>query len=118
MKTDAEIEREVDAMLDAELAKRRADLRLELIYKERHKAAMAHLDKVNAEARAASGPPTPEEEAAMDVQQAASRKATAEKLAANDARFAAEEAARLKQPQRPGSLPGTGAEGFTRKAVL
>jgi len=112
--TDDELNAEVDRLLTEELAKRRTALRLEIIYRERAKAAKAHLDWVNRR-RPEDDPPTPAEEAARDAQLEKSRAAMREKLAANDARFAAEEQARLKVPQRPGTLPGTGAEGFEVK---
>jgi uncharacterized protein (DUF885 family) len=115
-KTWEELEREVDALLEAETKRRRAALREELAAKERHRAAMAHLDKFNAH-HVIEDPPTPEEVAQRHRWGDEALARDQEKVDANERRFAAEEAERMKSLNR---LPRmrTGPEGFERKRFV
>jgi hypothetical protein len=119
MKTAEEIEREVEAMLDDELANRRRALREELAARERRKAFNAHMDKINAP-HPVELPPTPEEQAELDRWNAESRQRDAERRAAAEKRWAEDEARRVaaevKSPLPRMRVPGS--EGFTIKRVV
>jgi hypothetical protein len=95
-----EIDAQVDRELAAEEARRRATLREEIASKQRREQAAAHYDHINRRDHPAGLPPSPEEQAVMDAQLVASRKADAERREANERRFAAEEHKRVENWQR------------------
>jgi hypothetical protein len=115
--TEAEqIEAEVDRLMEEEVAKRRAALRLEIIdrmNREKHKAYMdriaAHCRKVDAEQEAFDADPQ------RLVELEASRKIDADRRAAAEARFAEGEKARVEAEKRMPRMRVPGSEGLTRR---
>jgi hypothetical protein len=116
---EAELNARVEAEMKAETDRKRAALREEIAAKERHKAAMAHLDEIERQgrerdARQAAWDTSPERDVILEK----SREAMRTKAAKADEEFQRAEAARAKVPQRRDSLRGTGEEGFERKVVV
>jgi len=93
---DVLIEREVDQLMDAEVAKRRAALRQEVRDKYNREAFERRMARINAH-HPIEDPPSAAEQAARDAQCEASRKAMVERREANAERYAREEAARQQR---------------------
>jgi hypothetical protein len=112
MISESELDKQADAILEAEVAKRRAALKQDLLIQERRKATMAHMDRINAH-HPVEDPPSAEEIAQRHRWAAESLARDDERIRANEARWLAEEEKRTKQPPR---LPKMGGqEGFEIK---
>jgi hypothetical protein len=114
------IEAEVDRLMEAEVARRRSALRLEVADRMRREAFVKHMDEIKrrgdeVDAAHAAFDADPQRQVELE----ASRKAMVEKRAAADARWAEQEARRMDEKGRNGfprgTLRGTGAEGFTKR---
>jgi hypothetical protein len=126
---EADIEREIDAKLEGEMAKRRADLRNEIIMRERRRRFNEHMDKINSHdpkinpRAAVELPVSAEEQAQRDRWARESLAAQDERIRANDARFERGEKQRAEalKARRSRPLPTMrtgGSEGFTKRSVV
>jgi hypothetical protein len=113
-RTADEIEAEVNAQVAAELARRKDKLREEIARKARVQADMAHLDKVNAR-HPIEDPPSPEEMAQRHRWADEALARDAEKAAANEARFRADEERREVARKNLPRMRVPGGEGLERR---
>jgi hypothetical protein len=113
MLTEDELNKQVDAMLDDELARRKQALREEIAAKERRKAFNEHMDKINAHDSPIWRAPSPEVQEAYNRQAEESQRAQAEKIARHRERCAAEEAERVKAAKSMPRMQTGGSEGLT-----
>jgi hypothetical protein len=111
---DAWIEREVDRLVAEEEARKRAELRMQVIDRLRCEAFEKRMAWINRPRPDLDSPPTPEEVAARHRLGDESLARMNEKLRKNDERFAAQEEARLKagRPSGPRIQTTPGDEGF------
>jgi hypothetical protein len=84
--TDDEIDKMADKMLEAEIARRRAELRAEIARQQRREAAMRHYDEIEARGRQLSEPPSAEEVALRHRLADESLRRDRERVAANEER--------------------------------
>jgi len=95
MITEAELDALVDKALADEVAKRKRDLRQEIVDRERRKAFNAHMDHIN-RPRPDLEVVSPEEQALRNKWAAESLAAQDEKIRRNEERFAKDEAQRAQ----------------------
>jgi hypothetical protein len=114
---EREIEREIDALLEGEMAKRRADLRMEIIMRERRKAFNAHMDHINRPRPDLERARTPQEQAWFDGVADESQRRNRERIEKNEERYQREEkqraeALRARTAKPLPSMQTGGSEGL------
>jgi hypothetical protein len=111
MVTEAELDAQADAMLEAEVARRRAALKQEIASKMRRDAERAHHAKINAH-HPVEDPPTAEEIAERHRLAAEGLARDDERIRKNNERFEREEAERVKASRRNPRMQVPGSEGL------
>jgi hypothetical protein len=104
-------------MLEAEVARRRAESGAEIVRRERVKRDMEHLDRVNRR-HPVEDAPSPEEIAQRHRWADEALRRDAERIAANEERWQREEAERAAAAGRGPRMQHSGSEGFTIKRGL
>jgi hypothetical protein len=119
MISEAELDKQADAILEAEVARRRAALKEEIAAKLRRDAERAHHAKINAH-HPIEDPPTPEEIAERHRLADEGLARDDERIRKNNERFAREEAERTKRETAGNRLPRmqSGPEGFRVKRIV